>query len=393
MSLFGHKDDILSLAVAHDPSTDSCLMISTSKDHDAMIWDMHTGWHRRTLQGHSNWVRDGLILFHTDITDKSTLRKPYAVTVSDDTSCHVWDIDGDSIEPIVSFNGHSDYVYAVKYTHSFKIKEDGIERFVDDAIISVGADGIVHTWSFITGEEYEAYRIQINTEIYSLAIVPSGPDGSMRVAVGTLTCAQLYDMSKVKQPLMEYETDGMSIEYIEWIYDDNHDILLIGSDRSVSASAIVWNMLTGEKVFCMTAPSNFSTIAVYRSFVIGGCVEGQIPVWGENKPADYKRFAPNQSREVTAALVYEYLSTPATVDSSSDNITVQSATGIEILVTAIENKDHPKIHLMRLEHLGYDNAPVLTMKGELSHLTYLCFLLIDACMQISFSIFLIMYSL
>lgn len=196
-------------------------MISTSKDCSAIIWDMKTGWLKRQFKGHSDWIRDGLIVYHYDIVDNFNSIMPYAVTVSDDGIAYVWDIYDESIDtPIALFKEHSDMIFAVgcfDKLNAFEVSDSSVSvsSTIRNAIISAGNEGIAYVWDLLTGTEYPQFRIEVNEPIYTLTVARSTKEGIPRIVFGTPTRAVMYGMTDVGFPLMEFNTSGVSVDVVK----------------------------------------------------------------------------------------------------------------------------------------------------------------------------------
>ena len=77
-SLVGHRAALNAVAI----TTANHTAITTSDDHTAMVWDLHTGQPRHTLTGHADRVTHVAIT-----TDNHT-----AITTSHDHTAIIWDL-------------------------------------------------------------------------------------------------------------------------------------------------------------------------------------------------------------------------------------------------------------------------------------------------------------
>ncbi|KAH6951190.1 WD40-repeat-containing domain protein [Ilyonectria sp. MPI-CAGE-AT-0026] len=130
-----HEREATSLVFSHDGK----LLVSTSMDKKAFVWDVNdeSARPRHRLERHSDWVRGAAI------SPDGTL----VATASDDETLRVWDIsaaadpddeageDNRGSVPNRVFSGHTDYVYSVAFS------SDGMR------LVSVGDDHHVMVWN------------------------------------------------------------------------------------------------------------------------------------------------------------------------------------------------------------------------------------------------------
>jgi platelet-activating factor acetylhydrolase IB subunit alpha len=85
--------------VMFSPEGDS--LVSCSRDKTLKLWDISTGYCKRTWSGHENWVR------RLDLSrDGQTL-----VSASDDQSIIVWNIQKEA--PVLRFFAHDNVIEAI----------------------------------------------------------------------------------------------------------------------------------------------------------------------------------------------------------------------------------------------------------------------------------------
>ncbi len=129
--------------------------MSASHDHTLKVWDAHTGEERRTLRGHTDWVRGCAISPAGD----------YIVSASDDQTLKVW--DARTGEEQRTLRGHTHWVYGCAISPA------------GDFIVSASYDQALEVWDSRTGTCLST--LYVNGPLAACAF---HPDGEHIVAAG-----------------------------------------------------------------------------------------------------------------------------------------------------------------------------------------------------------------
>ena len=241
----GFEDTVRSLVFSPDGKT---LFCGTNDGID--LWDIHTGEHKKTLTGHTDWVAtialssDGNIL----------------ASGSGDTTIRLWDAHTGEHKKILT--GHTDAVLTVSFSPDGKIlasgSDDGTIRLWDVAtgknkmtlighkrwvksvsfspdgkILASGDDeGIIHLWDIDTGKTEMTFTVDTLC-VYSLAFSPDGKTLASGCAAATI---HLWDAhtGEHKKTLTGYTSRVNSIAFSP----DGKTLVSGGHDGSV----LIWEI-------------------------------------------------------------------------------------------------------------------------------------------------------
>jgi hypothetical protein len=124
-TLIGHKN-IISSAVF---SNDGTKILTASKDQTVRIWNVKTGKTQRILRGHNAWV----------LTAKFSSDDSRIITSSADQTARIW--DGKTSKEIVKLEGHTGWV------------NDAVFFANDTQVITTSSDSSIVRWDAFTGNQ------------------------------------------------------------------------------------------------------------------------------------------------------------------------------------------------------------------------------------------------
>lgn len=191
LTLEGHSDEITDAAI----SSDGRWVATASKDHTAKVWNAQTGQLQSILSGHIGRV------------NSVCFRDSTILTSSDDQTAIVW--DGMNGEKLLTLRGHTDKVNGAQFSPDGKW------------ILTASDDRTARVWDASSGKEIH---------------ILSGH----RLRVNSICLAQIM------LPVRFVASDTLQ----EYVGSPSETTVAITS--SDDHTAIVWNALTGEKLWTLT---------------------------------------------------------------------------------------------------------------------------------------------
>jgi WD40 repeat protein/transcriptional regulator with XRE-family HTH domain len=161
--LHGHSDETTGLAFSPDGKT----LLSASKDHTMILWDIASGTPMRTLTGHDDWVW-GVAWS----PDGRTI-----VSGSSDNTLRLWDVASGA--ELQRLSGHGNRVHAVAWS------PDGRQ------IVSGSWDETLRLWDVASGATIGSFASNSGT----VASVAFSPDGR-QIAFGSANSVCVWDIAR-----------------------------------------------------------------------------------------------------------------------------------------------------------------------------------------------------
>ncbi|CAN3985952.1 AAA family ATPase [Kitasatospora purpeofusca] len=254
-TLNGHTGPVTAIAVAKGP--DGPLVITTSHDWTAIVWNPATGERLHTLTGHSDAV---LAVAAVDGPDG-----PLAITGGVDCTTRVW--NPATGEHLHTLTGHSDAVLAVAAV-------DGPDG---PLAIAAGHNHDASVWNPATGEHL--HTLTGHNDALTGVVAMTGPDGPLAVTSGWDNRSMFWNPATGKwlHTLTRFSQDLRSA------------VVAKGPDRRLpitieNSTAIVWNLGTGERLHTLTGhTSEVSAIAVADGpngpLAVTASTDGSVIVW------------------------------------------------------------------------------------------------------------------
>lgn len=169
--LVGHKDRVRAAAVTMDGSH----VISVSDDKTIRVWDLQSGGKERIIRGHKHLMSAVVV----------TADGRFAVTASSDRTLRVWDVSTppqggsrDSEKKRILI-GHEAFVNAVALT------ADGRR------VVSASSDRTVRVWNLENGEELAL--IVLDGAVESVSVAPNGTTIVAGDAGGNVYCLKYVE--------------------------------------------------------------------------------------------------------------------------------------------------------------------------------------------------------
>ncbi len=206
--LHGHKDKIINAAF----SADSTMVVTTSKDGTAQIWNVTTGEEILTLKGHEDTVKSAA--FSHDGTR--------IITTSSDKTARIWSTT--TGEKILTLSGHWKAVTSAAFSAD------------DKRVITASDDRDARIWDAITGEKI--HRLQ---DFNSIEYAAFSPDGTMAVTT-TVNSAQTWNAITGKK-ICAFIGHKEAINHAAFS-PDGKQIVTASDDQTVQ----IWDSVTGEKI-------------------------------------------------------------------------------------------------------------------------------------------------
>ena len=163
-TLNGHANEVLCVAVSNDGKW----IASGSADYTVRIWASSDGRSHHILTSHSDWVRS--VAFSPD--------GDQIVSGCDDQSIRVWDVISGHL--VGTFDGHSAYVSSVKFTPN------------GDHIISGSCDKTIRIWNVKTGACVRTLQDDNCDGLNSVAV---SADGQQIISGSDDGAARVWDLS------------------------------------------------------------------------------------------------------------------------------------------------------------------------------------------------------
>lgn len=190
-------------------SPDNKLVLTTSKDFTAKIWDARLGKLLHNLEGHSADINNAEFNKNGD----------KIVTASSDNTAKIWDVKtGKLLITLGGFKGHNHAVITAKFS------DDGSK------IITTSQDGTTKFWNTVTGNLIATYGIQ-NLELKKyfppVIFAQISSNGKYLVNISFHKIV-IYEMN-TKKWLKEYYTWGDLLE----VESDNKDKIFFHSDEYI----------------------------------------------------------------------------------------------------------------------------------------------------------------
>ncbi|KAI0168358.1 WD40-repeat-containing domain protein [Pestalotiopsis sp. NC0098] len=287
-----HTDPVTALVFSETGS----LLVSTSKDNTARVWDVATAGLAHLLSEHEDWVRGAAI----------SPNEKLVATASDDKALRLWNIDRDERPiPHRTFRGHNDWVHQVAFS------PDG------SYLASASDDGQIMIWNVDgEGDSEKPAWVEDMREACEFGFIRGltfSKDGSTVIAVdwngpmalwkfsasgGRPSLLEVDEKSRMRIEHMRFDERDSNIlwtEYGLWpFYFDEAAMkktkngqlqptplpkeLTEASLRMTDDEKQIWRGAC-RKVFL---PKEFrpawtnSSFLVYRSMVVIGCESGQV---------------------------------------------------------------------------------------------------------------------
>jgi WD40 repeat protein len=389
LKLTGHDLDVLSMRIFSDPIKKRTLLITTSCDRTAIVWDLESGLKYRTFRA-DDWLRDCQLLNH----NVNGVVRLIAIIAGDDESAIVWDVDGDA--KLYTFY-HSGFVYTLDIIPSLFVYGDSPTpialaintqpddklarrrvsgfglfqsqdcREINNAVISGSEAGEVCVWDINTGKQIEYKQVIIqdvdhdedddddyfyyNTGASSIVedidddinVLLSLPVANKRnrVLIASDSGMWMYDISSLPATRMKkFMTDGEKIYYLDLTTQSNRPCV-VGSGYAESRSITVWDLETTETIFKLKCTQKITCSTVFKvreddstPTVIAGCVDGQLVLWDEESGHNRPRSLPGVKDEIDYVAVYKDL---------SSNLPVLISTAEGVIYVSLLGEDDSKI--------------------------------------------------
>lgn len=230
--------DINSVAV----SPDGRLMVTSSDDSEARLWNVETGVGLGTFSNHEHWV------WHADFSPDNL----EVVTASRDLTARVWSVAGQNER--LKLEGHRATVYVARYA------PDG------ETIVTGSGDGDIRVFSADTGELLATMQGH-SDDVRSLAFSPDGRFLASASADGTVRLWNAGSRRFIR-------IIGRADPWNEVVWSDAGDRLAAAGDNG---SVIVWN-ISGTRLVETSVPGKAFGLAFTRKdsqLAVGG-VDGLV---------------------------------------------------------------------------------------------------------------------
>lgn len=228
-TLEGHTDWVRSLAFAPSiapsiaPSGSTLLLASGGADHRIHLWDVATGTHLHTLEGHSGWVH--ALAFSGDGQLLASGSGDRTIKLWD---CRCWDC-------LATYTGHSGSVYSVAFS------------LTGDWLISGSGDRTIKLWDWHTDTCLQTLYGHQN-EVCAVAV---HPDGRRLVGVSLDQTVKLWDVT-TGHCLRTW--DGHTDWALPVAFSPDGRTLASGSnDKTV----VLWDWRTGEQLKTLSGHGDF----------------------------------------------------------------------------------------------------------------------------------------
>ncbi|MBH8563092.1 serine/threonine protein kinase [Nostoc sp. CENA67] len=251
LPLTGHLSEVNAIAfspVVGKSASFEAIFASGSDDKTVKLWNLSQRREIRTFEGHSDWVYavaispDGLTI----------------VSGSKDKTIKVWNLN--TGQEIRTLRGHKSYV------NSVAISPDG------QTVVSGGYDKIIKVWNLNTGEEIRTLTGH-SGEVLSVAI---SPDNQTIISGSTDDTIKIWNLSTGKEirTLSNHSSDVNALA----ISPNGHLLVSASDDKTIK----LWNLKTGKQIRTLTghtADVNAIAFSPNGENVASGSDDKTVKVW------------------------------------------------------------------------------------------------------------------